>query len=295
MPLTAKGEKLKAKFKEQYGNKKGESVFYAMENSGKLKKVIKARGGSAALAAAAREREGYGKSSRADPTGGVDRSAVSKGSQYQKNVTAANVAAQQKAEKQQRTRDIIFTPTPFATVNLAKNLIFDPLKKKSRTQKARGETFLGKPKDLPATKDYYKLTGNPLDVMSKKGEDFMKKAGLIGAVKPVKPGRDGRTRCPDGTLPPCKPIASSTGAPSSVNKKSDISFLKDMTFYPANLKSGGVPYGPPPKSGPNPQVPPVKMKNGKMTKKYKMSCPHRPDGIRGVGAAIKGHKFIGVK
>jgi len=26
-----------------------------------------------------------------------------------------------------------------------------------------------------------------------------------------------------------------------------------------------------------------------------MSCPHRPDGIRGVGAAIKGHKFIGVK
>ena len=37
------------------------------------------------------------------------------------------------------------------------------------------------------------------------------------------------------------------------------------------------------------------MKNGKMTKKYKMSCPHRPDGIRGVGASIRGHKFIGVK
>ena len=41
MPLTAKGKKLKAKFKEQYGNKKGESVFYAMENSGKLKGVKK--------------------------------------------------------------------------------------------------------------------------------------------------------------------------------------------------------------------------------------------------------------
>ena len=27
----------------------------------------------------------------------------------------------------------------------------------------------------------------------------------------------------------------------------------------------------------------------------KMSCPHRPDGIRGMGAAIKGSKFIGVK
>ena len=26
-----------------------------------------------------------------------------------------------------------------------------------------------------------------------------------------------------------------------------------------------------------------------------MVCPHRPDGIRGAGAAIKGMKFIGVK
>ena len=46
MPLTAKGKKLKNKFKEQYGKKKGESVFYAMENSGKLKKVIKKFGNS---------------------------------------------------------------------------------------------------------------------------------------------------------------------------------------------------------------------------------------------------------
>ena len=45
MPLTAKGKKLKKKFREQYGDKKGDSIFYAMENSGKLKKVIKARGG----------------------------------------------------------------------------------------------------------------------------------------------------------------------------------------------------------------------------------------------------------
>ena len=45
MPLTEKGKKLKKKFREQYGKKKGDSVFYAMENSGKLKKVIKAKGG----------------------------------------------------------------------------------------------------------------------------------------------------------------------------------------------------------------------------------------------------------
>jgi len=49
--------------------------------------------------------------------------------------------------------------------------------------------------------------------------------------------------------------------------------------------SGGVRSGPPPKRGPNPQG----LKKGGMT------CPHRPDGIRGHGAAIKGFKFTGVK
>jgi len=49
--------------------------------------------------------------------------------------------------------------------------------------------------------------------------------------------------------------------------------------------SGGVKSGPPPKRGPNPQG----MKKGGMV------CPHRPDGIRGQGAAIKGFKFTGVK
>ena len=48
--------------------------------------------------------------------------------------------------------------------------------------------------------------------------------------------------------------------------------------------------GAPPKSGPNPQVPPVKMNTGGLGE-----CPHRPDGIRGAGAAIKGMAFQGVK
>ena len=67
---------------------------------------------------------------------------------------------------------------------------------------------------------------------------------------------------------------------------------KDNFFNFRAYNSGGVSSGPPPKRGPNPQVPPVKMKSGKMNN---MSCPHRPDGIRGMGAAIKGSKFIGVK
>lgn len=37
MPLTEKGKKIKKEMMKEYGNKKGESVFYASQN----KKVIK--------------------------------------------------------------------------------------------------------------------------------------------------------------------------------------------------------------------------------------------------------------
>jgi len=39
MPLNKKGKKVLTIMKKQYGAKKGKSVFYAMENSGKLKRV----------------------------------------------------------------------------------------------------------------------------------------------------------------------------------------------------------------------------------------------------------------
>lgn len=41
MPLTKKGKKIKGQMTESYGKKRGESVFYAMEKSGKLKGVAK--------------------------------------------------------------------------------------------------------------------------------------------------------------------------------------------------------------------------------------------------------------
>lgn len=44
MPLTKKGAKVLAELKQEYGPKKGESVFYALINSGKLKGVEGKRG-----------------------------------------------------------------------------------------------------------------------------------------------------------------------------------------------------------------------------------------------------------
>lgn len=41
MPLTAKGEKIKAAMVKQYGAKKGKQVFYASENKGTIRGVTK--------------------------------------------------------------------------------------------------------------------------------------------------------------------------------------------------------------------------------------------------------------
>ena len=37
MSLNKKGKKIKTSMTKRYGKKKGEAIFYAMENSGKLK------------------------------------------------------------------------------------------------------------------------------------------------------------------------------------------------------------------------------------------------------------------
>jgi hypothetical protein len=37
MPLTAKGKKIKAAMKKEYGAKKGTKVFYASQNKGTIK------------------------------------------------------------------------------------------------------------------------------------------------------------------------------------------------------------------------------------------------------------------
>jgi len=37
MPLTKKGKKILAAMRKTYGKKKGEEVFYASQNSGKIK------------------------------------------------------------------------------------------------------------------------------------------------------------------------------------------------------------------------------------------------------------------
>lgn len=41
MPLTSKGSKIMKAMKKEYGTKKGERVFYASKNAGRIKGVDK--------------------------------------------------------------------------------------------------------------------------------------------------------------------------------------------------------------------------------------------------------------
>lgn len=43
MPLTKKGEKIKAAMQKQYGKDKGRAIFYAAENKGTIKGVKKGK------------------------------------------------------------------------------------------------------------------------------------------------------------------------------------------------------------------------------------------------------------
>ena len=123
-----------------------------------------------------------------------------------------------------------------------------------------------------------------LNVMSTQGKDYLKEAGY-GPFQDKPPDRGGGEgqRCPDGSMPPCTPVA--TGATTAPTSTTTTGTNTGWQFYPTNSnyltgegydEGGGVKFGPPPKKGPNPQVPPVKFS-------------------RGGGAAIRGTKFSGVK
>lgn len=44
MPLNEKGKKILGNMKNTYGSKEGKAIFYASENSGKIKGVTKNKG-----------------------------------------------------------------------------------------------------------------------------------------------------------------------------------------------------------------------------------------------------------
>ena len=220
MPLTAKGKKLKKKFEEQYGKKKGQSVFYAMENSGKLKKVVKARGGMDA----SRDDFGGGSKSSGDG-GGRDPSA-----QFKTAGPVSQSSRQAMTAQRQTARARISPSTTLAGKAVSQIL-----------GSAIGIPYYG-PKMVSRAIDYSPAAfGVPKGTKKKTTTTNVAEDRDQKIIKPI-------------VVETMKPVD-----PTLVNPKQD--FFAFKAFKVGGL-SGGVRSGPPPKRGPNPQVPPVKMKKG---------------------------------
>tara|TARA_R100001510_G_C7598294_1_gene165704 strand:- start:60 stop:674 length:615 start_codon:yes stop_codon:yes gene_type:complete len=99
-------------------------------------------------------------------------------------------------------------------------------------------------------KDFYKTTGNTLQPNSPIGKNYLKDAGF-NKKTPTTPDRGGNNTTTIETTKPIDPLL--------IKPKENFFNFK---AYNVGGLSGGVSYGPPPKKGPNSQVPPVKMKRG---------------------------------
>ena len=112
---------------------------------------------------------------------------------------------------------------------------------KSRQKFATKETL---------ARDFYRTTNTALQPNSPIGKDYLKSAGYgKNKISPVIGGGNDSS-----TIEVTKPID-----PLLIKPKEN--FFNFVAYKVGGL-SGGVSYGPPPKRGPNPQVPPVKMKKG---------------------------------
>jgi len=99
-------------------------------------------------------------------------------------------------------------------------------------------------------RDFYRTTNTALQPNSPIGKDYLKSAGYNkNKISPVIGGDNDSS-----TIEVTKPID-----PLLIKPKEN--FFNFVAYKVGGL-SGGVSYGPPPKRGPNPQVPPVKMKKG---------------------------------
>ena len=215
MPLTAKGKKLKKKFREQYGDKKGDSIFYAMENSGKLKKVLKAKGGQDA--------------SRGD-FGGGGKSGDNGRDPSKQYTTKTNLTkdSRDRLEKQQKVARGRISPS---TTALGKTITY-------------GSFAFGVPPGL-----------------TKRAIDYSPLAFGVPGPK-TKKDKTRRDREEGQRVVQRRVIPIEATKPVDKNLISETDNFFNFVAYKVGGLSGGIKYGPPPKRGPNSQVPPIKMKRG---------------------------------
>ena len=200
-----------------------------------IKKPKGYRGGDAARSDAASGRN----AGRADPSGGVDRSAVGPGSQYQKNIKVTTPSP---------NKDVPFKkPVPFGVPYgfIPNTIAFFNYKGRQKKAKKSG-----------LYRDFYRTENKPLQPNSPIGKGYLREAGFGRVPKTTE--RDSNDS--GSSIPPIVPITATKKIDTDlINPKENFFNFK---AYNVGGLSGGVRSGPPPKRGPNSQVPPIKLKRG---------------------------------
>src|SRR5210317_366747 len=233
MPLNKKGKKIKKAMTKQYGKKKGEKVFYAMENSGKLKKVVKARGGMDA------SQSDFGGGSKSSGGGqGRDRDYQQRGmskADYAKSTQTQNFGGRQ-SKIGPVVKDVPFKPP----LNFAQSTALGLLVPFSGTainlaarQNYKGRQKFAKKQGL--YRDAYKTTGKVLQPNSPTGKDYLKDAGY-GKRPEMQPDRDG----PPPILPPVSQVAQVNEPLTPLSSYTKPTVTNGRFNYSVGFKRGGL-------------------------------------------------------
>ena len=232
MPLNKKGRKIKRAMTKQYGKKKGEKVFYAMENSGKLRKVTKARGGMDA------SRSDFGGGSKSSGGGGGrDRDYQQRGmskTDYAKSTQSQNFGGRSKIGP--AVEDVPYK----APLNFAQSTALGLLVPFSGTainfaakQNYKGRQKFAKKEGL--YRDTYKTTGKVLQPNSPTGKDYLKDAGY-GKQPEMQPDRDE----PLPILPPVSQVAQVNEPLTLLSSYTRPTVTNGRFNYGVSFKKGGL-------------------------------------------------------
>jgi len=218
--------------KDQYGSKRGEQVFYASKNKGKIKgvekkkngglgeksgpppkkgpssqgiKVLKLRGGGMDMGNAANQAKSasMGNATSAPSPGDTG------GAGGYNNDTRQFGTSPKETPKLPPKNNFINTMVssgqipPVTPVGLTIAGL-KTIENARRAKRAKGEFFLTNKKTMPITRDFYRQYNRPLDTkIGSVDEPYMKEAGIIGFKKPMPEDKRSPVICPDGSMPPC--------------------------------------------------------------------------------------------
>jgi len=213
MPLNKKGKKIKRAMTKQYGKKKGEKVFYAMENSGKLKKVTKAKGGKDMGTVA-----GSSRPARDD------------------KAIADRMAKTQQAADLKKSRDVPFKkPLNFAQSTALGMLIpfGGTAVNFAAKQNYKGRQKFAKKQGL--YRDFYRSNQTPLQPNAPIGKQYLKEAGY-GKQVGMELDRDGT----EPILPPVSQVAQVNEPLTPLSSYTKPTVTNGRFNYSVGFKKGGM-------------------------------------------------------